>query len=61
MIALAWEALHDDGDSGLVTERARVLGGWLVRSRALDNAAATGAAAMAFVPDTHGAWDDPQE
>ena len=51
--SLEWERLGNDGaDAGLVTERARVFGGWLVR-------VGTSPAAMAvtFVPDGQGRWD----
>ena len=50
---LEWERLGNEGaDAGLVTERARVFGGWLVR-------VGTSPAAMAvtFVPDGQGRWD----
>ena len=48
--SLEWERLGNEGaDAGLVTERARVFGGWLVR-------VGTSPAAMAvtFVPDGQG-------
>lgn len=51
--ALQWERLDNEGsEAGLVTERARVFGGWLVR-------VGTSPAAMAltFVPDGQGRWD----
>jgi len=51
--SLEWERLGNEGaDAGLVTERARVFGGWLVR-------VGTSPAAMAvtFVPDGQGRWD----
>ena len=51
--SLEWERLGTEGaDAGLVTERARVFGGWLVR-------VGTSPAAMAvtFVPDGQGRWD----
>ncbi|GAA5071234.1 DNA primase [Lysobacter panacisoli] len=51
--ALQWEKLTNEGaDAGLVTERARVFGGWLVR-------VGTSPAAMAltFVPDGQFRWD----
>ncbi|WP_394695490.1 DNA primase [Pseudoxanthomonas japonensis] len=51
--SLEWERLGNDGaDAGLVTERARVFGGWLVR-------VGTSPAGMAvtFVPDGQGRWD----
>ncbi len=51
--SLEWERLGNEGaDAGLVTERARVFGGWLVR-------VGTSPAAMAVpvVPDGQGRWD----
>jgi hypothetical protein len=51
--SLEWERLGNEGaDAALVTERARVFGGWLVR-------VGTSPAAMAvtFVPDGQGRWD----
>ena len=51
--SLEWDRLGNEGaDAGLVTERARVFGGWLVR-------VGTSPAAMAvtFVPDGQGRWD----
>ena len=48
-----WEKLGNEGsDANLVTERARVFGGWLVR-------VGTNPAAMAltFVADGEGRWD----
>jgi len=51
--SLEWERLGNEGaDADLVTERARVFGGWLVR-------VGTSPAAMAvtFVPDGQGRWD----
>ena len=51
--SLEWERLGNEGaDASLVTERARVFGGWLVR-------VGTSPAAMAvtFVPDGQGRWD----
>lgn len=51
--AVQWEKLTNEGsDAGLVTERARVFGGWLVR-------VGTSPAAMAltFVPDGQFRWD----
>ena len=51
--SLEWERLGNEGDDErLVTERARVFGGWLVR-------VGTSPAAMAvtFVPDGQGRWD----
>ena len=51
--ALQWEKLANEGaDAGLVTERARVFGGWLVRV-----GSAPGALALTFVPDGEGRWD----
>lgn len=50
---LEWERLGNEGtDANLVTERARVFGGWLVR-------VGTNPAAMAltFVADGEGRWD----
>ncbi len=50
---LAWERLGNEGsEANLVTERARVFGGWLVRVGS-DPAAM----ALAFVPDGQGRWD----
>ena len=51
--SLEWEKLGNEGaDAALVTERARVFGGWLVR-------VGTSPAAMAltFVHDGEGRWD----
>ncbi|MEG0186164.1 MAG: DNA primase [Stenotrophomonas sp.] len=51
--SLEWEKLgNDNADANLVTERARVFGGWLVR-------VGTNPAAMAltFVQDGEGRWD----
>lgn len=51
--SLEWEKLGNEGaDAGLVTERARVFGGWLVR-------VGTSPASMAltFVHDGEGRWD----
>lgn len=51
--ALEWEKLGNEGaDAGLVTERARVFGGWLVRVGLAPNAMA-----LTFVPDGEGRWD----
>jgi hypothetical protein len=51
--ALQWEKLANKGtDAGLVTERARVFGGWLVRVGSAPNAMA-----LTFVPDGEGRWD----
>lgn len=50
---LEWERLGNEGsDAGLVTERARVFGGWLVRV-----GVAPTAMTLAFVPDGEGRWD----
>ncbi|HDS0951022.1 TPA: DNA primase [Stenotrophomonas maltophilia] len=51
--SLEWEKLGNEGsEANLVTERARVFGGWLVR-------VGTNPAAMAltFVADGEGRWD----
>ena len=51
--ALQWEKLGNEGsEAGLITERARVFGGWLVR-------VGTSPASMAltFVVDGEGRWD----
>ena len=62
MITLFWERLIDSDDfqssAGLITERARVPGGWLVRSVARAGAAETGALALTFVPDECSEWQD---
>ncbi|GAB3378593.1 DNA primase [Lysobacter fragariae] len=51
--ALEWEKLANEGaEAGLVTERARVFGGWLVRVGSAPNAMA-----LTFVPDGQGRWD----
>ena len=51
--SLQWERLGNEGaDAGVVTERARVFGGWLVR---VGNG--PGAMALTFVPDGQGRWD----
>jgi len=51
--ALQWEKLANEGsDANLVTERARVFGGWLVRV-----GTAPAAMTLAFVPDGEGRWD----
>ena len=55
--SLEWERLGNEGaDAALVTARARVFGGWLVR-------VGTSPAAMAvtFVPDGQGRWDGEEE
>lgn len=53
VFALQWEKLANEGaDAGLVTERARVFGGWLVRVGSGPNAMA-----LTFVPDGEGRWD----
>lgn len=61
MNALEWTALSSDDASGLVTERARVLGGWLVRTYAPEMFSRAGAVGLTFVPDTHAAWDLGQD
>ena len=51
--SLEWEKLgNDNADANLVTERARVFGGWLVRVGI--NPAAM---ALTFVTDGEGRWD----
>lgn len=51
--AVQWERLGNEGsEANLVTERARVFGGWLVRVGA--NPAAM---AVTFVPDGQFRWD----
>ena len=51
--SLEWERLgNEGGESGLVTERARVFGGWLVRVGTSPTAMA-----LSFVPDGEGRWD----
>lgn len=51
--ALEWERLGNEGaDAALVTERARVFGGWLVRV-----GSSPAAMALTFVPDGQGRWD----
>ncbi|MGN6224540.1 DNA primase [Pseudoxanthomonas sp.] len=51
--ALQWEKLGNEGtDAGLVTERARVFGGWVVRI-----GTSPAAMALTFVPDGEGRWD----
>jgi len=51
--ALEWEKLGNEGtEAGLLTERARVFGGWLVRV-----GHAGTAMALTFVPDGEGRWD----
>ena len=51
--SLEWERLGNEGaDAGLVTERARVFGGWLVRV-----GTSPAARAVTFVPDGQGRWD----
>lgn len=50
---LEWERLGNEGSQAdLVTERARVFGGWLVRV-----GSDPGAMAVTFVPDGQGRWD----
>jgi hypothetical protein len=54
-LELEWEALVDAGSAagaGLVTERAQVFGGWLVRTRT-----AAGQLSMTFVADGQFRWD----
>lgn len=51
--SLEWERLGNEGaDASLVTERARVFGGWLVRVGTSPTAMA-----LTFVPDGQGRWD----
>lgn len=51
--ALQWEKLGNEGtEAGLVTERARVFGGWVVRI-----GMSPAAMALTFVPDGEGRWD----
>ena len=51
--ALQWERLGTEGsDANLVTERARVFGGWLVRVGSTPTAMA-----VTFVADGQGRWD----
>jgi len=51
--SLEWEKLGNEGsEANLVTERARVFGGWLVRVG--NNPAAM---ALTFVADGEGRWD----
>lgn len=51
--ALQWEKLGNEGtEPGLVTERARVFGGWVVRI-----GTSPAAMALTFVPDGEGRWD----
>jgi len=51
--SLEWERLGNEGaDAALVTERARVFGGWLVRV-----GMSPAAMAVTFVPDGQGRWD----
>ncbi|MBF6025682.1 DNA primase [Lysobacter niastensis] len=51
--SLEWERLGNEGsDAGLVTERARVFGGWLVRV-----GTSPSAMALTFVVDGEGRWD----
>lgn len=54
-LELDWEAMVDAGSAagaGLVTERAQVFGGWLVRTRT-----AAGQLSMTFVADGQFRWD----
>jgi hypothetical protein len=49
---LEWETLGNEGAAeAIVTQRARVFGGWLVRVGSGANAP------LAFVPDPVGRWD----
>ncbi|WP_295964605.1 DNA primase [uncultured Xanthomonas sp.] len=49
---LEWETLGNEGAvEAIVTQRARVFGGWLVRAGSGANAPLT------FVPDPEGRWD----
>nr|WP_295383246.1 DNA primase [Pseudoxanthomonas sp.] len=51
--ALQWEKLGNEGtNAGLMTERARVFGGWVVRI-----GTSPAAMALTFVPDGEGRWD----
>ncbi len=51
--ALQWEKLGNEGaEAGLVTERARVFGGWLVRV-----GSSPASMALTFVADGQGRWD----
>jgi len=51
--SLEWEKLGNEGsEPGLVTERARVFGGWLVRV-----GSSPAAMALTFVVDGEGRWD----
>jgi len=51
--SLQWEKLGNEGsEAGLVTERARVFGGWLVRV-----GSSPAAMAVTFVADGQGRWD----
>ncbi|UNK49008.1 DNA primase [Lysobacter sp. S4-A87] len=55
VLELEWEALGETGSAagaGLVTERAQVFGGWLVRTRT-----AAGQLSMTFVADGQFRWD----
>lgn len=59
---LIWEEIHrtDHGEnvSNLVTERASVLGGWLVRVIHVDyRGSLYGAGGVAFVPDPDHKWE----
>lgn len=53
-----WEQLDKAESSAGHTERARVLGGWLVRTYGLDTKASITSMAMVFVPDADGEWFD---
>jgi len=51
--SLEWERLGNEGsEANLVTERARVFGGWLVRV-----GTSPSAMALTFVVDGEGRWD----
>jgi len=51
--SLEWEKLGNEGsDANLVTERARVFGGWLVRV-----GSSPSTMALTFVTDGEGRWD----
>jgi len=58
-VMLDWERLIELGDvDGFVTERARVPGGWLVRTSTREAAVGSCSVAMGFVPDEDGRWDE---
>lgn len=53
---MEWETISDDRVTDIVTERAKILGGWLVRfwfATGLGN----GQSGMTFVPDPKHKWD----